>query len=77
MADRWLLNDLNERFAAVNAKIEALKQDESKPDPLVQVVMDLVRRVQKSEGEIMAMKARMGKNKNKARDDGNRTSSTD
>lgn len=53
---QWFVNEVRENFQKVDQRIEGLKM--AKTDD------DLLRRVEKLEGELRAMKARMGKNKN-------------
>ena len=53
MMMRWFINEVNEKFEKLNQRIEGLGKNE-----------DLTERVSKLEGELRAMKARMGKNKN-------------
>jgi chaperonin cofactor prefoldin len=50
MMMRWFINEVRESFEKVNQRIEGLGKNE-----------DLTERVTKLEGEIKAMKARMGR----------------
>lgn len=68
---QWLINEFREFKQAVSQKVDAAitkwAQDQ----------IAAAERIRKLEGEMKAMKARMGKKNNKAQDDGNRPSSTD
>ena len=50
MMMQWFINEVNDKFEKVNQRIEGLGKNE-----------DLIERVTKLEGELRAMKARMGK----------------
>lgn len=51
MMMQWFVNEVREKFEHVNQRIEGLGKNE-----------DLIERITKLEGELRAMKARMGKN---------------
>jgi len=57
MMMQWFVNEVRDRFQKIEQRIEGLSKagkDE-----------DLIQRVEKLEGELRAMKARMGKHNNK------------
>jgi chaperonin cofactor prefoldin len=59
MMMQWFINEVNEKFEKMNQRIEGLGKNE-----------DLIERITKLEGEIKAMKARMGKQQKQQGDHG-------
>lgn len=55
MMMQWFINEVRENFQKVDQRIEGLKMSQKDED--------LIKRVEKLEGELKAMKARMGKKK--------------
>lgn len=53
MIMQWFINEVRENFQKVDQRIEGLKMSQKDED--------LIKRVEKLEGELKAMKARMGK----------------